>query len=594
MDFSWEVRKIKKRCPDSSTLEIQRELRKNMRYEDAADRVVKSLNGTVPPAINNASDRWDPLPRISGLIRSCFSAELELENIIQETQQGSSPDIIESRLAYYHSLDDENLRERINADVKEYPAIFYIVEADNTDLVRYWIKYGGDPNATCGTERFPLLAFAILHGKSTRTNQQRTAMVELLLTLGASPYVIPHVFYTPFNKRLPASGSVIEESTDITDERQKWCVPRVEKELVSALNLTQRYRLSQASKSESISRRVRTVLSRNRAERVLGLPYTVVGQYHAVKALRRRLTAQLSLASNKPLVFMFAGPSGHGKTEIARSLGELISTDIKTIDCTTFKEEMQLFGPRPPFQGFQSGSPLNNFLAANSGRCSIVFMDEFEKTTKDIHNTLLVPFDRGEYLDRRDSARIDCSRTIWILATNKFDDYILKFSELHQEELFESQNEQKETKLLDELNVELKKMCTSDFGAPLSGRVSEIIPFLPFTPEEQAVISHKGLMSLEETLRRPVVISPSGESDNLVGNIRLDIVDDCALCSAIAQESYTPQLGARCILNAVTSTISTPLVSQYLEVDEDLCDGQPEIQFKVGITAEKKVEVWRM
>ncbi|KAI0186067.1 P-loop containing nucleoside triphosphate hydrolase protein, partial [Xylaria flabelliformis] len=516
----------------------------------------------------------------------------DLEGVICAIQRGSPPVTVGRYLAYYHYAT-KSLREKINADVKGYPAIFYIIETDNTDMVRRWIRYGGDPNATCGPERFPLLAFAILHGGRSRTSQQRTAMVEMLLTLGASPHVIPQAFYTPFNKRLPPTGSVVEES-DIMDERQKWCVPRLQSKLVSTLNLTQRYRLSQASKSGSVDRRMRMVLSRNRAERVLGLSYTVVGQYHAVNALRRRLTARLALPRNKPLVFMFAGPSGHGKTEIARRLGELMSTDMRTIDCTTFKEEVELFGPRPPYQNYKFGSPLNNFLAYNSGERSIVFMDEFEKATKDIHNTLLIPFDQGEYLDRRDSSKVDCSRTIWILATNKFDDYILKFYELHRRQLCESQNEQKETTVLDQLNIELKKLCISHFGAPLSGRVSEIIPFLPFTPEEQTVISHKGLMSLEDTLRRPVVISPHGENDNLVGNIRLDIVDDSELCSVIAQESYTPQLGARCILNAVTNTVRMPLVGQYLEVDEDLCDGQPEIEFKVGITAEKKVEVWRM
>lgn len=104
---------------------------------------------------------------------------------------------------------------------------------------------------------------------------------------------------------------------------------------------------------------------------------------------------QLALPSDKPLVLMFAGPSGHGKTEIARSLGDLIATDMRTIDCTTFSTETELFGPRPPYERYGEGSSLNNFLARNSQRRSIVFMDEFEKTKKEIHHTLLIPFDQG-------------------------------------------------------------------------------------------------------------------------------------------------------------------------------------------------------
>jgi ATP-dependent Clp protease ATP-binding subunit ClpA len=65
------------------------------------------------------------------------------------------------------------------------------------------------------------------------------------------------------------------------------------------------------------------------------------------------------------------------------------------IDCTTFSRENELFGPRPPFSGHESGSPLNNFLARKSGSRSIVFMDEFERTNKKIHNTLLILFDQG-------------------------------------------------------------------------------------------------------------------------------------------------------------------------------------------------------
>ncbi|KAI0444098.1 hypothetical protein F4803DRAFT_561144 [Xylaria telfairii] len=434
-------------------------------------------------------DRWRPLPRCSALnglelVGSLIPDELNLEDMIGAIQSGVSADETQRHLTYYHQLNNNKLRVGINVEVKEYPAIFYIVETGNAHMIRHWLN------------------------TRSRTNQRRTAVLELLLTLGALPNVVPGAFYTPFDRKLPASGPAERELTNIMGESRSWCVASLRRELVSALNLTQRYRLSQASKT---------------AERIPGLQYTVIEQYYAVEALRRRLLAQLALSKEKPLV-----------------LGELISTDMRTIDYTTFRREDEIFGPRPPYQEHQLGSPLNNFLAGNSQQRRIVFMDEFEKTNKDIHNTLFIPFDPGQCLDRRNSAKVDCSKTIWILATNEFDDDIFQFYEANQHELHRSQSEQKQTRLLDQLKSSLKKQCTAHFGAPLSGRISEIIPFLPFSPGEQAVISHKGLMSPEETLRRPVVISPGGQSDNLVGNVRLEIEDETGLCSTIAREAYTP------------------------------------------------------
>ena len=107
--------------------------------------------------------------------------------------------------------------------------------------------------------------------------------------------------------------------------------------------------------------------------------------------------SHLALQKNRPLILVFAGPSGHGKTELARKFGGLMSLDLQIVDCTIFKYDNELFGPRPPYSGHEEGSVLNNFLASKAGRRCIVFMDEFEKTSKDIHNTLLLPFQNGPY-----------------------------------------------------------------------------------------------------------------------------------------------------------------------------------------------------
>jgi ATP-dependent Clp protease ATP-binding subunit ClpA len=76
-------------------------------------------------------------------------------------------------------------------------------------------------------------------------------------------------------------------------------------------------------------------------------------------------------------------------------MGELLGLDIQCVDCTEMKHETDLFGPKRPYIGHELGSPLNNFLAQNSGKRCIVFLDEFEKTTREVQNALLVPFSEG-------------------------------------------------------------------------------------------------------------------------------------------------------------------------------------------------------
>ena len=58
------------------------------------------------------------------------------------------------------------------------------------------------------------------------------------------------------------------------------------------------------------------------------------------------------------------GPSGHGKTELAKRMGELLSSEMECIDCTEMLHETDLFGPKKPYLGYELGSPLNNFLIA--------------------------------------------------------------------------------------------------------------------------------------------------------------------------------------------------------------------------------------
>jgi ATP-dependent Clp protease ATP-binding subunit ClpA len=77
-------------------------------------------------------------------------------------------------------------------------------------------------------------------------------------------------------------------------------------------------------------------------------------------------------------------------------MGNLLSLEIERVDCTEMKHETDLFGPKWPYIGHEKGSPLNNFLSRMNKKWCIVFLDEFEKTTAEVRNALLVPFDEGD------------------------------------------------------------------------------------------------------------------------------------------------------------------------------------------------------
>ncbi|KAI0016387.1 P-loop containing nucleoside triphosphate hydrolase protein [Xylariomycetidae sp. FL0641] len=560
-------------------------------------------NGSDAPrskTLNNADQDlalpWkDQLPRVDsiGLVDpfSHFPDEISLENVVGAIQQGASVQAIREHLMYYHALDADLLEECINGDVQGFPAIFYVAETGNIDMLRSWILYGGDPNASATPRRIHLLAFAIIRGG--RTQLQATRVVDTLLRLGASPDAIPKDLFEPYQHDIARRGpKVVEEAVQGTGRNNMPpCDEGVRRALISTINLTQRYLLHQASRTTPPSGREKKSMKRKGLEELFALHLSVIGQCIAVESLRDRLLAEMYRPSKRPLVFLFAGPSGHGKTELARQLGDITSLDTISIACPDYHTEMAFFGPKPPYVGSELGSPLNNFLARKSGERSVVFLDEFEKTSSEIHETLLIPFDEGRYKDRRDGGDVDCAKTIWILATNKLDPSIHRFCEANKELLENSDDIHKKTELVNGLRKSLKKECMGSFGRPLTGRISAIVPFLTFSPGEQAVISHKGLMRLESELASPVVETATGRDDLPVGNMKMTVHDHVSICSKIAEEGYEAQIGARSIFNAIDETVRVPLVLGYMKAGDEYHEGQGETPCTVHLDADGDIEV---
>lgn len=93
---------------------------------------------------------------------------------------------------------------------------------------------------------------------------------------------------------------------------------------------------------------------------------------------------------------MDLGPSGHGKTKLAKCMGDLLSAEFLAIDSTEMNHSSDLFGPKAPCPGYEEGSALNNFLCRNHGQRSVVFLDDFEKMGSTVFHSLLIPFGEGE------------------------------------------------------------------------------------------------------------------------------------------------------------------------------------------------------
>ncbi len=270
----------------------------------------------------------------------------------------------------------------------------------------------------------------------------------------------------------------------------------------------------------------------------------LIGQEEAVRAVAdavRRSRAGMQDA-NKPIgSFIFLGPTGVGKTELARALAEVLFDDeraITRIDMSEYQEKhavSRLVGAPPGYVGYEEGGQLTE--AVRRRPYSIVLLDEIEKAHPDTFNILLQVLDDGRLTDNKGRVA-NFRNTIIIMTSNMGSDIILEnFEDL------EVVGPQRREEILEATREEVFELLTQQLRPEFLNRIDEKIMFLPLTPEQIEQILELQLRKVHRLL-----------ADKGIG---LEVTP--AAMALMAEWGYDPQFGARPIKRVVQKAVVNEL-----------------------------------
>lgn len=261
----------------------------------------------------------------------------------------------------------------------------------------------------------------------------------------------------------------------------------------------------------------------------------VIGQDNALTLVSDailRSKAQIQ-DENRPIgSFLFLGPTGVGKTEVAKALAQQLfdsSSHIIRIDMSEYMEKhsvARLIGAPPGYVGYEEGGQLSEAVRRNP--YSIVLFDEVEKAHPDVFNVLLQILDDGRITDSK-GVTVDFKNTILILTSN-----------LGSQHAFESDDTQREEKYMQEVR--------HFFKPEFINRIDEIVVFNALDDTVLAKIARKFMRELQERLAQK--------------EIHLQVQD--IVYDVIAKEGVDPVFGARPMKRFIQRNIETVLAKQMI------------------------------
>lgn len=272
-------------------------------------------------------------------------------------------------------------------------------------------------------------------------------------------------------------------------------------------------------------------------ERVVGQDFAV----HAVSDAIRASRAGLNDPNRPTGVFLFLGPTGVGKTELAKALAEQLfdrEDAIIRLDMSEYMEKhtvSKLIGSPPGYVGYDEGGQLSEALRRRP--YAVVLLDEVEKAHPDVFNILLQIFDEGRLTDSK-GRKVNCRNALFIMTSNLGSDQLMQAIEKHKTEL--SKEEVLET---------VRPVLRVHFRPEFLNRLDEILPFLPLHQKEMHKIVEIQMNRVAERLQEREI--PLSWDQNVT--------------DYLAKEGYDAAFGARPLKRLIQHEVVNPLSKALLE-----------------------------
>ncbi len=281
----------------------------------------------------------------------------------------------------------------------------------------------------------------------------------------------------------------------------------------------------------------------------------IIGQNEAISAISdaiRRARSGLKDPRRPIGSFIFIGPSGVGKTELAKALAWFMFDDpdaLVRIDMSEYREQhtaSRLFGAPPGYVGYEEGGQLTEAVRRRPYR--VILFDEIEKAHPDVWNALLQILDDGRMTDGQGKV-VDFRNTILIMTSNLGTEYVSKGGTLGF--VTQSQGDDKEKIEEKEAHKKIEKALKDAFRPEFLNRVDETIMFSPLSKKEMEEIVDLQMQEVQDRLNEyeiSAALTPAART-------------------WLAEEGYDAAFGARPLKRALQKFVESPLSVKLLKGD---------------------------